>query len=52
MITEKYDKTLHIDNDMILLTRKNGGGFEEYELNAEPGEWSRRVVESIGEIEK
>ena len=52
MITEKYDKTLHIDNDMILLTRKNGGGFEEYELNAEPGEWSRRVVEIIGEIEK
>ena len=52
MITNKYDTTLHIDNDMVLLTRKNGGGFEEYELNAAPEEWSKSVIKVLGEIKK
>ena len=51
MIANKYSKTLHIDNDMVLLTRKNGGGFKEYELDAAPEEWSKRVIEILEEIE-
>ncbi|MBR3036049.1 MAG: ParB N-terminal domain-containing protein [Lachnospiraceae bacterium] len=52
LITNKYDTTLHIDNDMVLLTRKNGGSFEEYELNAAPEEWSKCVIKVLGEIKK
>ena len=52
MIANKYSETLHIDNDMILLTRKNSGSFEEYEIKSEPAEWSKTAMSIIGEIEK
>ena len=51
MIWNKYDATLHIDQKMVLLTRKNGGGFEEYELDATPQDWSKNVITVLEEIE-
>ena len=52
LIANKYSRTLHIDNDLILLTRKDTGEFEEYELNAPAEEWARSAITIIGRIEK
>ncbi len=51
LIANKYQETLHIDNDLILLTHKETGDFQEYELNANAEDWSRNAITIIGEIE-
>lgn len=51
LIANKYQETLHIDNNMILLTHKETGEFDEYELNANAEDWSRNAITIIGEIE-
>ena len=51
LIANKYKETLHIDNNMILLTHKETGEFNEYELNANSEDWSRNAITIIGEIE-
>ena len=51
MISNKYGVTLHIDNDMLLCTKKGTGEFEEYPLNAGEG-WSREAIAVIEELEK
>ena len=51
LIANKYQETLHIDNDLILLTHKENGDFQEYELNANAEDWSRKAITIIGEIE-
>jgi hypothetical protein len=51
LIANKYQETLHIDNNMILLTHKETGDFDEYELNANAEDWSRNAITIIGEIE-
>lgn len=51
LIANKYSVTLHVDNDMILRTRKNSGEFQEFPLD--PGEnWSKEAIAAIGELEK
>ncbi|MBQ2101058.1 MAG: ParB N-terminal domain-containing protein [Lachnospiraceae bacterium] len=52
MISSKYALTLHVDNDMILLTKKNAGEFEEFPLNSDAEDWSKEVVTIIGNLEK
>ena len=52
MIADKYKQTLHIDNDMILMTGDIGAKFKRFDLNASPDEWSRKVIDIIGEISK
>ena len=51
-IADKYKKTLHIDNDMILVTGDINARFKTYDLDAAPDEWSRKAIEIIGEIDK
>ena len=51
LIANKYQETLHIDNDLILLTHKETDDFQEYELNANAEDWSRNAITIIGEIE-
>lgn len=51
LIANKYQETLHIDNDLILLTHKETDDFQEYELNANAEDWSRKAITIIGEIE-
>lgn len=51
LIANKYSVTLHVDNDMILRTKKNTGEFQEISLD--PGEgWSKEAIAAIGELEK
>ena len=52
MISNKYTETIHIDNDMIIVTRGKTGDFEEYELNCPEEEWAKTAITILGEIEK
>ena len=52
MISNKYTETIHIDNDMIIVTRGKTGDFEEYELNCPDEEWATTAITILGEIEK
>ncbi|WP_034450303.1 ParB N-terminal domain-containing protein [Butyrivibrio sp. AE2032] len=52
LIANKYAKTLHIDNDLILVTRGKTGEFEEYEINSSEEEWARKAITVIEEMEK
>ena len=52
MISNKYTETIHIDNDMIIVTRGKTGEFEEYELNCPEEDWAKTAITILGEIEK
>ena len=53
MIAAKYKQTLHIDNDMILMTGDvEGAKYKKYDLNVPADEWSRKAIDIIGEIVK
>lgn len=52
-INAKYKKTIHIDNDMLLVTGSAvQGKFARYDLDASPDDWSRKAIDLIGEIGK
>ena len=53
MIADKYKQTLHIDNDMVLLTGDiEDAKYKKFELDVPEDEWSRKIIDTIGEIEK
>ena len=52
MIHEKYRQTLHVDNDMVMLTRSDVREPLEFKLSGAPETWSQEVVDVIGKIEK
>ena len=52
MISDKYSTTLHIDNDMLLITHRGSSEFEEAELKCEPAEWSREVITALENLDK
>lgn len=53
MIAAKYKQTLHIDNDMVLMTGDvEGAKYKKYDLNVPADEWSRKAIDIIGEIVK
>ena len=52
LINNKYQMTLHIDNDAILETHNNTKGFVEHEIKASGEEWSQRAIDIVEEIEK
>ncbi len=52
LINNKYQMTLHVDNDAIIETHNNAKGFEEYEINASGEEWSQKAIAIVEEIEK
>ena len=47
LIADKYDVTIHIDNDMLLKTSRKTGGFEEFPLKGTAGDWSREIMDII-----
>ena len=51
LINNKYDTTLHIDNNTILETHGKTGEFEEYEINVPEEDWAKKAIEIIEEIE-
>jgi len=50
MIADKYKHTIHIDNDMILLTGDIDAKYKKYDIDVPTDEWSRRAIEIIGGI--
>ena len=52
MIMEKYDYTVHIDNEAVVQIRPAQKEFREIELKADPDGWSRAVIEAVTTIEK
>ncbi len=52
IISDKYSVTLHIDNNMILRTRKGSTDYQEKEIDSTDENWSRDVISAIGEMEK
>ena len=53
MIAAKYKQTLHIDNDMVLMTGDvEGAKYKKYDLDVPADEWSRKAIDIIGEIVK
>ena len=52
LINNKYDTTLHIDNNTIVETHGKTGDFEEYEINVPEADWSKKAIAIVEEIEK
>lgn len=49
-IADKYKETLHIDRDSVIRSFRDEGRFEEYEVNADGSEWSRKVISIIHKL--
>ena len=49
LIANKYKETIHIDNDLMIITHSDSNDFEEFELNPDDANWSKDI---IGFIEK
>ena len=52
LIANKYKKTLHIDNDLILVTRGKAGDFDELDINSSEEDWAKKAIAVIEEMEK
>ena len=52
LMSSKYGITLHIDDDMLLRTKKQTAEFEEYKLDVSPDEWAKKAITIIEEIER
>ena len=52
LMSSKYGITLHIDDDMLLRTKKQTAEFEEYKLDVPPEEWAKKAINIIEEIER
>ena len=44
LIANKYKETVHIDNDMLVVTRGKGEDFEDYQLDGDDEGWSRDII--------
>ena len=47
LFAARYAETIHIDNDMLLRTRRDTKEFEEYGLDCDPADWSHTVISVI-----
>lgn len=50
LIAAKYETTLHIDNEMLLITHGHSGQFEEVQIECEPKDWSREVITKLEDL--
>ena len=53
MISAKYRQTIHVDNDMLIVTGdlgENGSKFKKYDLKSTPEDWSVKAVEALEQI--
>ena len=51
LFANRYSRTLHIDRDMLLLTRGRSGDFTEVKINCEPQGWAGAVTEAVDRAE-
>ncbi|MBO4915545.1 MAG: ParB-like nuclease domain-containing protein [Oscillospiraceae bacterium] len=52
MISDKYQYTVHIDNDSALMILAGRKEFRDFTLDGEASDWSRKVMDVIETIEK
>ncbi len=52
LIATKYARTIHIDNEMVLLTKGKKEDFEDFSIDAPEDQWSKKVMDIIGKLEK
>ena len=52
MMETRYRETLHIDEKEILLTRRDSKDFEEYAIDAQAHEWSKKVMQIVKGLEQ
>ncbi|WP_029232049.1 ParB/RepB/Spo0J family partition protein [Butyrivibrio sp. VCB2006] len=52
LITGKYKTTIHIDNDMVVVTKGKGADFEEYEIRSNDELWSKDVIDLFEKMRK
>ena len=45
LIANKYGQTVHIDNDMVLVTHSGSGDFDEIAIEATGSDWSKEIIE-------
>ncbi len=43
----KYDKTVHIDNESVIVTTHGSRDFEEYRLSGSAASWSREALDIL-----
>ena len=51
LIQGKYRCTLHIDNDMVLLIRRDTKEHREFPLSGAPESWSREIMDVLEKID-
>ena len=51
-ITDKYQYTLHIDNETVLQIFSGSKEFRDFPLNGESADWSKEVMDAVETIEK
>lgn len=52
LIGNKYQRTIHIDNSMLLQISRATKEVREFEIGGEPAVWSQKVIEIMENIEK
>ena len=49
LIANKYKETVHIDNDMLVVTHGKGEEFEDYQLGGDDEGWAREIIAILKE---
>ena len=47
LISGKYKETIHVDNDLVLVTHSMSKDFDEAQIRCSPAEWSREVIAAV-----
>lgn len=51
-IAEKYQQTLHIDNNSLLCIDSKTKAYEDYPLTGNPETWFREIIQIVGALDK
>ncbi len=52
LIANKYKETIHIDNDLLLITHSDSSDFLEHELDPDDANWSKDIISFIENKDK
>ena len=47
LMSGKYKETIHVDNDLVLVTHSRSKDFDEAQIRCEPAAWSREVIAAV-----
>ena len=52
LITNKYEYTVHVDNELVLQIFSGTKDFNEFPLSGDASKWSQEVMDAIAAVEK